>query len=352
MDVAAVAAVSAEAPLEKTTITRREVGPTDVLIETEFAGICHSDIHTARGEWGRTTYPVVPGHEIVGIVRRVGAEVTRHGVGDRVGVGCMVDSCHDCPSCAADQEQECERGAVMTYNSPLPEGAVEGPVTQGGYSTHIVVDERMVVRVPEPLDPAATAPLLCAGITMYSPLRQWRVGPGSRVAILGMGGLGHVGVKLAVAMGAEVTVLSQSTAKREDSLRFGAVEHYATGGDEGRENLRALRGRFDLLLNTVSANLPLDRYLALLRPRGAMVEIGLPTEPMQLAAGSVAFGRRILTGSMIGGIAETQEMLDFCADHGITAEVEVISADRVDEAYRRVLDSDVRYRFVIDAMTL
>jgi len=349
-EAAAVAAVSADR-LEKTTVTRREPGPHDVLIETEFAGICHSDIHTAHGDWGHTSYPVVPGHEIVGIVREVGSEVTRHSVGDRVGVGCMVGACHECPPCLDGQEQECELGAVMTYNSPLPEGSVEGEVTQGGYSTHIVVEERMVVGVPEGLDPAAAAPLLCAGVTMFSPLRRWRVGPGSRVAVVGMGGLGHVGVKLAVAMGAEVTVLSQSTSKREDSLRFGAVEHFATAGDEGEENLRSLRGRFDVILDTVSAPLPMDAYMALLRPHGVFVAIGLPTEPMQLAAASLAAYRKILTGSMIGGIAETQEMLDFCAEHGVTAEIELIAADEIAEAYERVLRSDVRYRFVVDAKT-
>lgn len=350
MDVAAVTAIAPDAPLEKTTIHRRDTGPLDVLIETEFAGICHSDIHHARGEWGRTIYPTTPGHEIVGIVREVGSEVSRHSVGDRVGVGCMVGACHDCTACEAGQEQEC-RQAVMTYGSPLPDGDPEGPVTQGGYSTHIVVEERMVVSVPEALDPAAAAPLLCAGITMFSPLRQWGVGPGTKVAIIGMGGLGHVGVQLAVAMGAEVTVLSQTTSKREDSLKFGAVEHYATAGEEGMQTLRSLRGSFDVILNTVSANLPLDRYLAALRPRGVMVEIGIPSEPMSLRAGSVTGGRKILTGSMIGGIPETQEMLDFCAEHGITAQIELISADKINEAYDRVVSSDVRYRFVIDAKT-
>lgn len=351
MDVAAVTATAPDAPLEKTTIRRRETGPDDVLIEIEFAGICHSDIHLARGEWGRTVYPVTPGHEIVGIVRDVGSAVTRHAVGDRVGVGCMVGSCHECPSCDAGQEQECERGAVMTYGSPLPEGHPEGPVTNGGYSTHIVVEERMVVSVPQALDPAKAAPLLCAGITMYSPLRQWNVGPGTSVAVIGMGGLGHVGVKLAVAMGAEVTVLSQTTSKRDDSLQFGAVEHYATAGEEGRQQLRELRGRFDVILNTVSAPLPVDRYLAALKPRGALVNIGMPTEPMSVRAGSVAAGRKILTGSMIGGIPETQEMLDFCARHGVEAEIELIAADQINEAYDRVVGSDVRYRFVIDAKT-
>ena len=351
MDVAAVAATAPDAPLEKTTIRRRDTGPADVLIEIEYAGICHSDIHHVRGEWGRTTYPVAPGHEIVGIVREVGSEVTRHAVGDRVGVGCLVGACHECSSCETGQEQECERGSVATYGSPLPEGDPEGPVTNGGYSTHIVVEERMVVSVPEGLDPAAAAPLLCAGITMFSPLKQWNVGPGTKVAVIGMGGLGHVGVKLAVAMGAEVTVLSQTTSKRDDSLRYGAVEHYATAGDEGKQTLRELRGAFDVILNTVSAPLPLDRFLATLRPRGALVNIGIPAEPMSVRAGSVAAGRKILTGSMIGGIPETQEMLDFCAEHGITAEIELISADRINEAYDRVVRSDVRYRFVIDAKT-
>ena len=351
MDVAAVAATAADAPLEKTTITRRETGPDEVLIEIEFSGICHSDIHTARSEWGRTPYPMTPGHEIVGIVREAGSEVTRHKVGDRVGVGCMVGACHECGPCVEGREQECERIPTMTYGSPLPEGHPEGHVTNGGYSTHIVVEERMVVSVPDALDPANAAPLLCAGVTMFSPLRQWKVGPGSKVAVIGMGGLGHVGVQLAAAMGAEVTVLSQTTSKRDDSLRFGAVEHYATAGDEGKQQLRELRGQFDVILNTVSANLPLDRFLALLKPRGAMVEIGLPTEPMQLRANSVAMGRKVLTGSMIGGLPETQETLDFCAEHGIAAEIEMISADQVNEAYDRVVNSDVRYRFVIDAKT-
>lgn len=351
MDVAAVTAIAPDAPLEKTTIRRRETGVDDVLIEIEFAGICHSDIHHGRGEWGRTIFPVTTGHEIVGIVREVGSGVTRHEVGDRVGVGCLVGACHECASCEAGQEQECENGGLATYGSPLPEGDPEGPVTNGGYSTHIVVEERMVVSVPEELDPAAAAPLLCAGITMYSPLRQWNVGPGTKVAVIGMGGLGHVGVQLAVAMGAEVTVLSQTTSKRDDSLKFGAVEHYATAGDEGTQTLRSLRGSFDLILNTVSANLPLDRYLATLKPRGVMVEIGIPSEPMSLRAGSVTGGRKILTGSMIGGIPETQEMLDFCAEHGITAQIELISADKINEAWDRVVSSDVRYRFVIDAKT-
>ena len=345
--VRAVAAVSADAPLEASTITRRAVGPRDVRIAIEYAGICHSDIHTARSEWREATYPLVVGHEIIGRVDAIGPEVTKFAVGDRVGVGCISNSCHDCPACDEGQEQECENGAIMTYGSP----DVDGSITQGGYSQATVIDERMVLRIPESLPADAATPLLCAGVTMYSPLRQWNAGPGMKVAIIGMGGLGHVGVKLAAAMGCEVTVLSQTTSKREDSLAFGATEHYATGGDEGKENFRKLRGSFDLIINTVSANLPMDKYLGLLRKRGVLVEIGLPTENLDLSAFSVANGRKILTGSMIGGIPETQEMLDFCAEHGVTAEIELISASEINEAYERVVGSDVRYRFVIDAAT-
>lgn len=345
--VRAVAAVSADAPLEPSTISRRAVGPRDVRIAIEFAGICHSDIHTARSEWNQATYPLVVGHEIVGRVDAVGSDVTKFSVGDRVGVGCMSNSCHDCPACADGQEQECENGAIMTYGSP----DVDGTITQGGYSTATVVDERMVLRIPESLPADAATPLLCAGITMFSPLREWKAGPGTKVAIIGMGGLGHVGVKLAAAMGCEVTVLSQTTSKRSDSLRFGANEHYATSGDEGKENLRNLRGSFDLILNTVSANLPMDKYLGLLRNRGVFVEIGLPIDKLSLSAFSITHARRVLTGSMIGGIPETQEMLDFCADHGVTAEIELISASEINSAYERVVGSDVRYRFVIDAST-
>ncbi|WP_333619290.1 NAD(P)-dependent alcohol dehydrogenase [Dietzia sp.] len=345
--VKAVAAVAADAPLEAATIARRAVGPRDVRIAIEYSGICHSDIHTARSEWSQATYPQVVGHEIVGRVDAIGSEVTRYAVGDRVGVGCMSNSCHECSACEAGQEQDCENGPVMTYGSP----DYDGTITQGGYSAATVIDERMVLRIPESLPADAAAPLLCAGVTMFSPLRRWNVGPDTKVAIIGMGGLGHVGVKLAAAMGAEVTVLSQTTSKREDSLRFGAAEHYATSGDEGKQNLKDLRGSFDVILNTVSANLPMDKYLALLRNRGVFVEIGLPIEKLDVSAFSLANGRRVLTGSMIGGIPETQEVLDFCAEHGVTPEIEVISASEVNSAYDRVMKSDVRYRFVIDAST-
>ncbi|HJE91162.1 MAG TPA: NAD(P)-dependent alcohol dehydrogenase [Dietzia timorensis] len=345
--VPAVAAVAPDAPLETQTISRRAVGPRDVRIAIEYSGICHSDIHTARSEWSEATYPLVVGHEIVGRVDAVGSDVTKFSVGDRVGVGCMSNSCHDCPACADGQEQECHNGTIMTYGGV----DVDGSITQGGYSAATVIDERMVLRIPESLPADAAAPLLCAGITMYSPLRQWNAGAGTKVAIIGMGGLGHVGVKLAAAMGCEVTVLSQTTSKREDSLRFGATEHFATGGEEGKENLKSLRGSFDLIINTVSANLPMDAYVGLLRTRGVFVEIGLPIEKLSLSAFTLTHARRVLTGSLIGGIPETQEMLDFCAEHGVTAEIELISASEINSAYERVVASDVRYRFVIDAST-
>nr|WP_221203139.1 NAD(P)-dependent alcohol dehydrogenase [Modestobacter versicolor] len=328
-----------------TTIERRDVGPTDVLIEIEYAGICHSDIHTVNGDWGPQPFPVVPGHEIVGVVAEVGSEVTRHQVGDRVGVGCMVNSCGECANCRNGDEQYCLNGMVGTYAATDRDGTT----TQGGYSTHVVVDAGFALRVPEGLDPAAAAPLLCAGITTWSPLRRWGAGPGRRVAVVGLGGLGHMAVKLAHAMGAEVTVLSQSLKKQEDGLRLGADAYFATSDPE---TFTELAGRFDLVVNTVSATIDVDAYLSLLAVDGTLVNVGAPAEPLSLNAMSLISGRRSYAGSMIGGIAATQEMLDFCAEHGLGAEVEVISADRVNEAYERVLASDVRYRFVIDAATL
>uniref|UniRef100_UPI00082CCCAF NAD(P)-dependent alcohol dehydrogenase n=1 Tax=Rhodococcus phenolicus TaxID=263849 RepID=UPI00082CCCAF len=256
--VAAYAAPAADAPLAKTTVERREPGPLDVLIRIEYAGICHSDIHTARNEWAHTRYPIVPGHEIVGIVEAVGTDVTKHAVGDRVGVGCFVDSCRECGACTAGAEQHCENRVTGTYNAV----GRDGEVTQGGYSTHIVVTEHFVLKVPAGLDPAAAAPLLCAGITLYSPLRRYGAGPGTRVAIIGMGGLGHIGVKIAAALGAEVTVLGHSLSKKDDGLRFGAVDYRATSDPAV---FKELRSRFDLILNTVSVNLDMDRYLSLLR---------------------------------------------------------------------------------------
>ncbi|MFD1815121.1 NAD(P)-dependent alcohol dehydrogenase [Rhodococcus gannanensis] len=344
LTVSAYAATAADAPLEKTTIERRDLGPLDVLIEIKYAGICHSDIHTARNEWGGTRYPVVPGHEIAGIVTEVGADVTRHKVGDRVGVGCFVDSCGVCGPCEAGEEQYCANRVTATYNSV----GKDGKVTQGGYSTHIVVTESFVVSIPEGLDLAAATPLLCAGITLYSPLRHWNAGPGKKVAIVGMGGLGHVGVKIAHAMGAEVTVLSQSLSKQEDGLRFGADHYHATADPAV---FKQLRSTFDLVLNTVSVNLDIDAYLGTLALDGTMVLLGLPEKPISVRGFSLAGNRRSLAGSNVGGLRETQEMLDFCAEHGIVSEIELISADRINEAYERVLRSDVRYRFVIDAAT-
>jgi uncharacterized zinc-type alcohol dehydrogenase-like protein len=345
MRVNAYAAPAAGQPLAPTTIERRAVGPNDVLIEIEYAGICHSDIHTVNGDWGPQPFPVVPGHEIVGVVAEIGPEVTRHRVGDRVGVGCMVNSCGECANCRNGDEQYCLDGMVATYAGTDRDGST----THGGYSTHVVVDADYVLRVPAGIDPAAAAPLLCAGITTWSPLRRWDAGPGKRVAVVGLGGLGHMAVKLAHAMGAEVTVLSQSLKKQEDGLRLGADAYFATSDPA---TFTELAGRFDLVVNTVSASIDVDAYLSLLAVDGALVNVGAPAEPLSLHVMSLIGGRRTFAGSMIGGIAETQEMLDFCALHGIGAEVEVIAADRVNDAYERVLASDVRYRFVIDATTL
>jgi uncharacterized zinc-type alcohol dehydrogenase-like protein len=345
MRVHAYAAPAAAQPLQPVTIERRDLGPNDVLIDIKFAGICHSDIHTVRGEWGPQPYPLVPGHEITGIVAEVGSQVTRHRVGDRVGVGCMVNSCGECANCRNGDEQYCLDGMVPTYGGTDRDGTV----TQGGYSTHVVVDADFVLSIPEGVDLSAAAPLLCAGITTYSPLRHWGAGPGRKVAVVGLGGLGHMAVKLAHAMGAEVTVLSQSLKKREDGLRLGADHYHATSDPDTFEQLA---GRFDLIVNTVSASIDVDAYLGLLAVDGALVNVGAPAEPMSLNVFSLIGGRRSYAGSMIGGIRETQEMLDFCAEHHLGADIELITADRINDAYERVLASDVRYRFVIDTSTL
>ncbi|WP_028803011.1 NAD(P)-dependent alcohol dehydrogenase [Streptomyces sp. 142MFCol3.1] len=344
--VAAYAAPAAKAPLERTTIERREVGASDVLIDIKFAGICHSDIHQAREGWGEAIFPMVPGHEIAGIVSEVGSGVTKYKVGDRVGVGCMVDSCRECDNCKAGLEQYCTGGGMTgTYNAV----GKDGEPTYGGYSEKIVVDENYVVRIPDGLSLDVAAPLLCAGITTYSPLKHWNAGPGKKVAVLGMGGLGHMGVKIAHALGAEVTVLSQSLRKKDDGLKLGADHYYATSDPKTFEELR---GTFDVILSTVSAPLDLDAYLSLLRTDGAFVNVGAPEEPVKLNLFSVIGGRKTLAGSGIGGIRETQEMLDFCAEHGFGAEIELISASEINDAYERVLASDVRYRFVIDTATI
>ena len=343
--VSAYAAPAPKAPLERTTITRRDPGPHDVVIDIKFAGICHSDIHQAREEWGEAIFPMVPGHEIAGVVGAVGASVSTFRVGDRVGVGCFVDSCRECENCQAGEEQYCERGEVGTYNS---RDYADEP-TYGGYSTQVVVDENYVLRIPEALPLDAAAPLLCAGITLFSPLQHWQAGPGQQVAIVGLGGLGHMGVKIAHAMGAEVTVLSRSLDKKADADRFGADHHYAT---EDPATFEVLKGRFDLIINTVSANLDLGLYLGLLKRDGTFVVAGLPENPQTFASSDLVTNRRRIAGTKNGGIAQTQDMLDFCAEHGLTPDIETISAEQINEAWDRVVRSDVRYRFVIDTATI
>ncbi|MFC8662233.1 NAD(P)-dependent alcohol dehydrogenase [Streptomyces sp. NPDC057199] len=345
LTVHAYAATAASEPLAPTTIERRDVGPHDVLIEIKYCGICHSDIHHARSEWGEQTYPVVPGHEIAGIVSEVGSEVTKYTVGDRVGVGCLVNSCRECEPCLSGREQYCLKGNTLTYGSIDRDGIS----TQGGYSTHVVVNDDFVVNIPEGIDLDEAAPLLCAGITTYAPLRRFGAGPGKKVAVVGLGGLGHLAVKLAHAMGAEVTVLSQSLKKMDDGLRLGADHYFATSDPAAFEQLA---GTFDLIVNTVSAKLDLDAYLGLLTVNGTLVNVGAPAEPLSLQVFSLIMRGRSFAGSLIGGIRETQEMLDFCAEHGIGSEIEVIPAEKINEAYERVLASDVRYRFVIDTSTL
>ncbi|MFD9908903.1 NAD(P)-dependent alcohol dehydrogenase [Streptomyces sp. NPDC059063] len=344
-DVPAYAAPAAKAPLERTTVPRRPVGASDVLIDIKYAGICHSDIHQARDGWGEGIFPMVPGHEIAGVVAEVGPDVTRFEVGDRVGVGCMVDSCRECANCKAGLEQYCHQGNIQTYNA-LDRN---GEPTYGGYAQQIVVDEAFTLRIPDGLSLDVAAPLLCAGITTYSPLAHWNAGPGKKVAVVGLGGLGHMAVKIAHAMGAEVTVLSQTLRKQDDGLKLGADHYYATGDPATFERLAA---SFDLIVSTVSAPLPFDQYLNLLKTDGALVNVGAPEEPVSLNVFSLMLQRKTLAGSAIGGIRETQEMLDFCAAHGLGAEIELIRADQINEAYERVLASDVRYRFVIDAATI
>jgi uncharacterized zinc-type alcohol dehydrogenase-like protein len=340
------AAHKVKEPLAPFSFSRREVGEHDVLIDIHFCGICHSDIHQARDEWGGAAFPMVPGHEIAGVVTKVGSKVTRYRAGDKVGVGCFVDSCRDCKNCRAGLEQYCLKGMIGTYNGTEKDGKT---ATQGGYSTQIVVDENYVLKIPAniPLDKAA--PLLCAGITLYSPLVHWKTGPGKKVAIVGLGGLGHMGVKIAHALGAEVTVLSQTLKKKEDGLRMGADHFYATSDAKTFEKLA---GTFDLIINTVSTGIDYNQYLGLLATDGALVVVGIPDQPVPVEAFSLIMGRRSLAGSLIGGIRETQEMLDFCGKHGIACDIEVIPVQKVNEAYDRVVKSDVRYRFVIDIDTL
>jgi uncharacterized zinc-type alcohol dehydrogenase-like protein len=343
--VPAYAVPAAGAPLERSTIHRRPVGPHDVLIEIKYCGICHTDIHRARHEKDPELFPMVPGHEIAGVVTAVGEVVTRHRVGDRVGVGCLVDSCRTCVNCRSGAEQFCTAGPVQTYSSPDRDGTR----TLGGYSTHIVVDENYVLRIPDGLTLAEAAPLLCAGVTLYSPLTRFGAGPGKSVAIIGLGGLGHMGVKIAHAMGATVTVLSRSPDKEKDALRLGADHFHTTPDAAGGLGDATPEGQYDLMISTVAANLDLDAHLSLLATGGTLVNVGAPPHPSSLTLFSLMAGRKTLAGSLIGGITETQATLDFCAHHRLGAEVEVITADQINDAYERVLSSDVRYRFVIDA---
>ncbi|MBS0483511.1 MAG: NAD(P)-dependent alcohol dehydrogenase [Proteobacteria bacterium] len=344
---AAYAAAAADRALGPITIERRDPTPDDVQIDILFCGVCHSDLHTARNEWGGTVYPVVPGHEIIGRVGRVGANVTKFRKGDLVGVGCMVDSCRTCSNCKEGLEQYCEVGNTGTYNSP--DKHIAGATTHGGYSKSVTVDQAFVLRMSEKLDPAAAAPLLCAGITTWSPLRHWKVGPGQKVGIVGLGGLGHMGVKFAHALGAKVVLFTTSQSKVEDAKRLGADEVVIS---TDRAQMKAHRNSFHFILDCVSADHDVNAYLRLLKRDGVMCLVGAPEKPMAVAAFSLLGGRHTLAGSGIGGIAETQEMLDFCAEHGITSDVEVIAIKDINTAYERMLKSDVKYRFSIDMATL
>lgn len=348
MTTKAYGAYAADKPLEPIDIERRAPGPHDVQIDIAYCGVCHSDLHTVRSEWGGTLYPCVPGHEIVGHVSAVGGEVTGFKVGDTVGVGCMVDSCQHCASCAEGLEQYCENGMVGTYNGHT--GDAPGH-TLGGYSQRIVVSDRFVLKIRHPEDQlAAAAPLLCAGITTYSPLRHWNAGPGKKVGVVGIGGLGHMGVKIARAMGAHVVAFTTSESKRQAALELGANEVVVS---RNADEMKAHAGSFDLILNTVAASHSLDAYTALLKRDGALVLVGVPEHAHPSPnVGNLIFKRRAIAGSMIGGIAETQEMLDFCADKGIVADIEMIPVQKIDEAYERMLKSDVKYRLVIDSATL
>ncbi len=343
--VPALSVPRASADFEPTTIERRDLRGNDVRIDIRWAGICHSDIHQARDEWGGGIFPMTPGHEIIGTVSEVGSDVTDHAVGDVVGVGCFVDSCLECEACKDGEEQFCATGVVSTYGAT----GFDDEITYGGYSRQVVVRDHFVVKIPDGVDLAGTTPLLCAGITTYAPLKRHGVGEGTRVGVIGMGGLGHVAVKIAAAMGADVAVLSRTDAKKDDGLAFGAKDYYATEDESVFEDQQ---GTFDLLINTVGAAVSLDAFLGLLGRGGTMVNLGAPTESLEASAFSLLTMRRGLEGSMVGGLEETQEMLDFCAEHGITATVEVIAADQVDDYYDRVVDGEVRYRAVIDAETI
>jgi uncharacterized zinc-type alcohol dehydrogenase-like protein len=344
--VKAYAATKAKTALGPTSIERREPGAHDVVIDILYAGICHSDIHQARDEWGGSIFPMVPGHEIVGKVSKIGASTTKFKLGDTVGVGCFIDSCRECPSCKDGLEQYCEKGMNATYNGYEKDGKTP---TYGGYSTQVVVDENYVLRIPAGIPQEKAAPLLCAGITTYSPLRQWKVKAGDRVAVVGLGGLGHMAVKLAATMGAEVTVFSTSDNKKADAQRLGA-KNFANSKEP--ETFQKYAGYFDFMINTVAANIDLNQYLNLVKRDGTLVLVGAPPNPAPVHAFSLIIKRRRLAGSLIGGIKETQEMLDFCGEKGIGSDIELISIDEINEAYERVIKGDVKYRFVIDIKTL
>ena len=343
MQTKGYAALAAKKPLEPYTFKRRDLRETDVALDISFAGICHSDIHQAREEWGAAIFPMVPGHEIAGIVTEIGPKVTKFKVGDRIGVGVFVDSCRKCENCKNGNQQYCLEGMTGTYNEYERDGKT---VALGGYSDKFVIDQDYAVHIPANLDLAGVAPLLCAGITLYSPLKNWGAGPGKKVGVMGLGGLGHMGVKFAAALGAEVTVFSHSAAKEADAKRMGA-KHFVVTSRPGV--LEPLAESFDLILNTVSAELDINDYLKLLKTDATLVVIGLPGKPYAVEAGSLLRLRRSLAGSMIGGIPQMQEMLDFCGKHNILSDVEVIKADYINKAYDRTVASDVKYRFVIDA---
>ena len=345
MKVKGLAALKTGGPLESYEFERRSLGVKDVAFKITHAGICHSDIHQVREEWGPALFPMVPGHEIVGLVTEVGSSVSKFKVGDRIGVGVFIDSCRECEPCKKGMQNYCDKGMTGTYNGYERDGKT---IAFGGYSTGFVINEDYAVTIPSNLDMAGVAPLLCAGITLYSPIRHFKVGKGSKVAVMGLGGLGHMGVKFAHALGAEVIVLSHSERKREDALRMGADEFFVI---KSSEDLKPLRRKFDLILNTVSALIDINPYLGTLKIDGTMVIIGLPDQPYKVSAGALLEGRKSLTGSMIGGMPELQEMLNFAGAHNIVSDVEVIAADYANTAYERTVASDVKYRFVIDAET-
>lgn len=342
----AYAAQSATTPLAPWQFERRDLNPHDVQFDILYCGVCHSDLHQARGEWGGEMFPMVPGHEIVGRVVAVGSHVTKFKVGDLAGTGCLVDSCRECNSCKHGLEQFCENGPSFTYNGFEQD---KKTITQGGYSNTIVVHEDFTLRISDKLDLAATAPLLCAGITTYSPLRHWKVGKGQKIAVVGLGGLGHMGVKFGVAFGAEVTVLSTSPSKEEDAKKLGAHKFVVT---KDADQMASVAGYFDFILDTISAPHDMNAYLGLLKPKGVLVCVGIPPTPYQIHAFSLVAGSKVLAGSMIGGLAETQEMLDFCAENNVVSEIELIDMKDIENAFERMHKGDVRYRFVIDMATL